>query len=196
MDAAAAQAIDPEGVAAVRAAFAAAGVPASEGDRIVTNESGWNPAIRNPVGGAVGLLQWLPGVLKDAPGSPSADAVAAMSRAQQADLVRWSFSKARGYVRSRPGDAYLWNFVPAYLHAPVATVVYPVGSTGWRVNAGFREPHNGPITVRRILAIGSGAEAPGGSPPIQRPSKATVSAAWLMGAAAIGVGALVLRGRS
>lgn len=195
MDAAAAQAIDPDGVAAVRKAFADAGVPQSEGDRIVTNESGWNPAIRNPVGGAVGLLQWLPAILKDAPGSPSADAVASMSRTAQAALVAWSFSKARGYVRSRPGDAYLWNFVPAYLRAPEATVVYPVGSIGWKVNAGFREPRNGPITVRRILAIGRGDEMPGGSR-TKALSKATVSAAWLMGAAAIGVGVFVLRGRS
>jgi transglycosylase-like protein with SLT domain len=178
-NAAAAALVDPSGVSAVLAAFQAADVPPAEADRIVSMESAWNPSARNPVGGAVGLLQWMPSIVATMPGNPTPAQVQAMSRRDQASLIAWSY---RAYHRMRAGDAYLWNFTPAYFSKPASTVIYPVGSTGWKDNAGFREPGDGPITVRRVLAIGSGSETPGGAAkPASQPSGGKMVVAVALG---------------
>ena len=160
MNAAQAAMTDPLGVGEVLTAFGDAGVPPDEADRVVTIESGWNPAARNSASGAVGLLQWMPETLKAMPGSPTPGFVQAMSRVGQAGLVRATFAT---YKRSRPGDAYLWIVAPAFFFASPSKEIYGVGSRAWQLNPGWREPGNGPVTVRRVLAIGSGAEALGGS---------------------------------
>lgn len=161
-----AAASDPTGVAAVVAAFGDHGIPPDEADRVVNFESGWNPAAFNSSSSSVGLLQWTPSTLKSMPGSPSTSMVKAMSRTGQAALVAAFFDPSRGYVRTRDGDSYLWMAAtsPKWLTSPPETVVYPSGSRAWQLNKLLRDPTvaGNPITVRRLLALGSGAESPGG----------------------------------
>jgi len=143
------------------------GIPNDEADRVIQYESGWDPTATNASSGSVGLLQWLPSTLKNMPGHPTPAQVKAMSRTGQAALVRATFDPAGpaadgfGYKRTRPGDSYLWMAAPGFFNATPETVIYPVGSTAWTLNPGLREPGGGPITVRRILALGAGEESPG-----------------------------------
>lgn len=163
----AAMGVDPVGVAGVLAAMGDAGIPDEEADRVVNIESRWNPSARNSASGAVGLLQWMPSTLAKLgggliPGVPDVTpaVVTKLSRSGQVPLVRATFSTSQGYSRTRAGDAYLWIAAPGFFHQPPEKVIYPVGSSAWRLNPGWREPGDGPVTVRRILAIGDGSEAP------------------------------------
>jgi hypothetical protein len=83
---------------------------------VMYSESGFNPAIKNPMGGATGLIQFMPATAKWL--GTSTDELAKMSRARQLDFVELYFSKwgkkTLGKVKEF-ADLYLLTFYPKAL---------------------------------------------------------------------------------
>ncbi len=75
-------------------------------------ESGFNPKAYNPMGGAAGLIQFMPFVAKSL--GTTTQAILKMSNVEQLDYVEKYFRLYAKYVRSFT-DLYLINFYPAAL---------------------------------------------------------------------------------
>lgn len=144
----------------VIAAVASLGWPPAEVNAVISVESGWNPAARNPDGDASGLIQFMPATLKIlgfAPELSDGRAKAAAMRQLGADeQLPWilKFFRNCGKTWKVPGDTYLVVAAPGYVGAPDSTIVYPVGSAAWKSNPALRSDDGGPITagsIRRVI---------------------------------------------
>ena len=135
-------------------------------------ESAWVPSIVNPKSGASGLIQFTRETAKKL--GTTVEEIRKMSRDEQVPYIQDYFDTV-AKTASRQGDVYLMIFAPAFVGHDDSDVIFKVGSKEWEQNPGLREAGDGPITVRKVRAIGiAPGELPdeGGStqPPVP-PSK-------------------------
>lgn len=173
----AAKASDPSGVEAVLQVADALRLSRRALAWCVEVESRWKPGARNPPppkgSGAVGLIQWIPSTLRGL-GYTSPDAVAAMTRAQQAPIVKAYLLPFASKVR-KPSDIYVaiasgrvWS------DRPDSDVVGAVGSVTWQQNPAWRSAYGGPVTMGSIRAYGTppATGGPSDEPPTAPPASA------------------------
>lgn len=110
----------------------------------------FNPAIRNPKSGAVGLIQFMPKTTAPDLGT-TADALAAMSFVDQLDYVFKYFEKY-GYIKKCKylEDYYLSIFYPANVGKDPNEVVARAGSLLYSQNSGFDVAKRGFYTIGDI----------------------------------------------
>jgi len=130
--------------------------PWPELEKVIEIESGWNPAARNVISNASGLLQWMPFNLKRFGTTPKE--VRRMSIDEQATLIRRWFDELdeQGKKWKHPGDTYLAVAAPAHIGAPKDRVIYRRGSKAWKQNPLWRPRGGGDITagsIRRVMRI-------------------------------------------
>jgi len=135
------------------------GWPRKEVDALIQFESGWNSRAMNPTSKAAGLIQFMPSTLKrlgfkaDLPPEARAAAMRDLVPSEQLSWVVKYFTSS-GTKWKYPGDAYLVVAAPAYVGAPDAQTIYPIGSKAWVQNPAWRDGPTGPITagsIRRII---------------------------------------------
>jgi len=130
---------------------------------VMSIESGFHPAARNPAGGAVGLIQWMPSTLKLWGLEPTT--VAAMTAVEQLTLVdRFFHVMARGV--HDPGTLYMLTFLPKYAMAAEDFVLGREGDYStrdglqlhriWAQNMGLDTNKDGEITVAEVKALARG----------------------------------------
>jgi hypothetical protein len=112
----------------------------------------FNPSIRNPKSGAVGLIQFMPKSTAPDLGT-TADALAAMSFVDQLDYVFKYFEKY-GYIKkcNYLEDYYLSIFYPANVGKDPNEVVGRAGSALYSQNSGFDADKKGYYTVGDIAS--------------------------------------------
>ena len=113
----------------------------------------FDPAIRNPKSGAIGLIQFMPkGSVPDL--GTTVEALAAMTFVEQLDYVFKYFEKY-GYIKKCKylEDYYLSIFYPAHVGKDPNTVVARAGSAVYQQNIGFDPvPRRGYYTVGDIAS--------------------------------------------
>lgn len=112
----------------------------------------FNPAIRNPKSGAVGLIQFMPKTTAPDLGT-TADALASMTFVEQQDYVFKYFEKY-GYIKKcqRLEDYYLSIFMPKLVGKSPNEVVASSGSIVYSQNSGFDADKKGYYTVGDIAS--------------------------------------------
>lgn len=115
---------------------------------VIGFESAWDPRARNPLSGAVGLIQWTNTGARSQ--GLEREQIAKMSAGQQLQLVgRWySRFNTAGW---RDADYYLAIFAPAALRKPLGAAVYSAPSAAYTQNAAMDVDGNGVITVGDIV---------------------------------------------
>src|SRR5262245_49739664 len=141
------------------------GWPRNEVDRVIQNESGWNTAARNPIGGAVGLIQFMPATLVGLGYNAGPDSFQQLSALEQLPWIQKYFSGGRRW--KIPGDTYLRTFWPDAVGEPDNFQIARPDSVGfelkvWQQNPGLRESPTGPITAGSVrkLALGGPVHHP------------------------------------
>lgn len=112
----------------------------------------FNPAIRNPKSGAVGLIQFMPKTTAPDLGT-TADALAKMTFVEQQEYVFKYFEKY-GYIKKcqHLEDYYLSIFMPKLVGKSPDEVVASRGSLTYSQNAGFDANKKGYYTVGDIAS--------------------------------------------
>lgn len=110
----------------------------------------FNPAIRNPKSGAVGLIQFMPKTTAPDLGT-TADALASMSFVDQLDYVFKYFEKY-SYIKkcNHLEDYYLSIFYPAHVGKDPNEVVARQGTLLYSQNSGFDASRRGFYTIGDI----------------------------------------------
>jgi hypothetical protein len=155
---------------------------------VMAVESGFNPAARNPSGGAVGLIQFMPFVLR-AWGLES-EAVAAMSGVEQLALVERFYRPSAVALKGTQdvGVYYMLTFLPKYATYPDSFVLGRQDDQTvrdglklhniWAQNRGLDTNKDGEITVGEVKALARGvyarAQATGPYLPGASPSRPTL----------------------
>lgn len=120
--------IEPEFGAKMAAVAESLGLNPNLIMNIMSLESGLNPKAINPVGGASGLIQFMPKTARDL--GTTVEAIRQMSGVEQLDLVKKFFAPhAKSIAPNSPGDYYMTVFMPAYIGKPPSTVLGEKGST-------------------------------------------------------------------
>lgn len=124
------------------------GIPPGELASLMGFESSWtwSPSVRNPSGGATGLIQFMPSTAKML--GTTTDQLAAMSAVQQLDYVKAYLARMPKW--RMPGDAYLQVFWPAGVGKPDSFLIGEKDSTELVPNAKF--------TRGRVYAQNSGLD--------------------------------------
>lgn len=128
------------------------GYPADELDAVIQVESGWNPAARNPVTDASGLIQFMPFTLKALGWTEGTAEFRKLTSAEQAPWVGKYFDDVADRWKY-PGDTYLVVAAKGYVGRADSTVVYAKGSKAWEQNKGWRPADGGDITAGSIRAV-------------------------------------------
>lgn len=82
----------------------------------------FDPAVKNPKGGAVGLIQFMPPTARAL--GTTTEALAAMTGVEQLQYVERFFRGSTGRIRPDvPGDYYMAVFLPAFVGAPADKVL-------------------------------------------------------------------------
>lgn len=120
----------------------------------------FDPAIKNPSGGAVGLIQFMPSTARAL--GTTTEALAAMSGVEQLQYVERFFRGSVGKIRPDvPGDYYMSVFLPAFVGAPGDKVLGRKGDSSslignltlgavYAQNAGFDRQKRGFFTVQDV----------------------------------------------
>lgn len=116
---------------------------------VISLESGFNAQARNPDGGAVGLIQFMPSTATRL-GTSSAT-LFAMTAEQQLDYVRKFYQPWAGRLKTA-GHAYMATFLPSFVGTPPGTIVAAQGSDE-KISSGSQ------ITKGQVYASNSGFDA-------------------------------------
>ncbi len=118
----------------------------------------FDPAKRNPVSTATGLIQFMAFTARDL--NTSTEALAKMSAVEQLDYVGRYFQPFAGRLHSL-SDTYMAILWPAAVGKPDAEVIFKPGSKAYLANRGLDIDHDGAVTkgeaaafVVRMLAEG------------------------------------------
>lgn len=128
---------------------------------VMSSETGhtFDPSIRNPQGGAVGLIQFMPSTAKRL--GTTTDELAAMSQVEQLDFVEQYYQPFAGKMNSAT-DVYMATFMPAFVGKPDSNIIAVQGSdemvfgirsgTIYSQNHGFDHNNDGVITNGEVGA--------------------------------------------
>lgn len=117
-------------------------------------EGTFDPTIRNPSTGAVGLIQWTEDGAQDVHGM-SREQIAQLDAFDQLDLVAGWFEhvnawKGRTVCESvmgcRPENTYMVVFAPKFVGFPSNAVIYEEGTAAYEHNAALDRDDDGKIT--------------------------------------------------
>lgn len=111
------------------------GIPPGELASLMGFESAWtwSPSVRNPSGGATGLIQFMPSTAKML--GTTTDKLAAMTGVEQLDYVKAYLARMPRW--RMPGDAYLQVFWPSGVGKPDSFLIGEKDSTELVPNAKF-----------------------------------------------------------
>lgn len=119
---------------------------------LIAHESGWNPAARNPVTQAVGLIQFMPRYTRQLFGL-SADQIAKLSTLEQLALVERFFAGVAQRIGHPIGaDVAIAAFLPAHVGKPDGFVAFERPSKGYWQNAPLDLDKDGRITLGEVRA--------------------------------------------
>jgi hypothetical protein len=133
---------------------------------VMSVESGrtFDPAIRNPQGGATGLIQFMPATARNHLGTTTEE-LSQMSAEEQLDYVKKYYEPFKGRLKS-VDDVYLATFMPYYVGKPRSAVIAQEGSSArsdksshtqgkvYDQNKGLAR--GGVITVGSVTAVARG----------------------------------------
>lgn len=116
---------------------------------VMKQESGVNPAAQNKVGGASGLIQFMPDTARML--GTTTDALRQMDAVQQLDYV-YKYYNYTGVGDGSVGDLYMATFMPKYIGYPDHHVLGKSGAPGFSgkvydQNKGLDRNKDGVITV-------------------------------------------------
>lgn len=118
---------------------------------VMALESRFDPAARNPSGGATGLIQFMPATA--ALLGTTTDALRKMSAIQQLEYVLEYYTRAGRAIRpSVPGDYYMATFMPAHVGKPASFVLAVAGQPVYDQNRGLDVNKDGTLTVGDVTA--------------------------------------------
>lgn len=120
------------------------GLDASALAAVMKLESGFSPSVRNPSGGATGLIQFMPSTAKLL--GTTTDALANMSAVEQLEFVKKFYEPFRGKIVDE-GDHYIATFMPAFLGKPRNSTIALKGDKVYDQNAGLDVTGDGILTV-------------------------------------------------
>jgi peptidoglycan hydrolase-like protein with peptidoglycan-binding domain len=116
---------------------------------VMAHESGFNPSIINPHGGATGLIQFMPDTAR-AIGTSQTELRAMSAEAQLKWVERFFRPYAKTMRKDVPGDYLMATFMPAFVGKPAETVLFSRGETGYTVNSAFDHGGKGTITIADV----------------------------------------------
>ena len=119
---------------------------------VMKQESGVNPSIQNKIGGASGLIQFMPDTARML--GTTTDELRKMDGVQQLDYV-YKFYKYTGVGDGSVGDLYMATFMPKYIGYPDNFVLGQSGAPGFSglvydQNKGLDRNRDGTITVADV----------------------------------------------
>lgn len=119
---------------------------------VIAEESGFNPAAKNPNGSASGLIQFIESTAKSL-GTTTA-AIRQMSAVEQLPLVEKFFQMSMGKKIPERIEDYILAPLgrPDMIGRPDETVIYTKGSPEYDANAGLDRDGDGTITVGDMRA--------------------------------------------
>lgn len=115
-------------------------------------ESGLNPAARNSLSGATGLIQFMPSTARNL--GTTCEALRAMSPEEQLPYVRSYFEGWRGRLHSLE-DLYMAILWPLAVGKPDDFVLFrdnPTAGAAYRQNRGLDANHDGAVTKAEAAA--------------------------------------------
>lgn len=114
----------------------------------------FDPNVRNPLSGAVGLIQFMPkgsAASLTGLGAGGADFLGGLSQVEQLAYVEKYFKPFAGKMQN-PNDAYLAVFYPSAMGKPPGYVIASEGSKVYEQNKGFDTAKKGYITAGDVGA--------------------------------------------
>jgi hypothetical protein len=140
------RALGPEFHAAFAKVCGELGIDADSIAALIAHESGFNPKAKNPTGGAVGLMQWMPKTLGHLGYQPLE--VENMTALQQLGIVRKTFWPWRNKLAAR--DVPMVGFGSAFIGKPDDLVAYREGEKGYDWNKPLDMNSDGEMTLGEV----------------------------------------------
>lgn len=141
---------------------------------IISFESGFNPAAKNPNSSATGLIQFMRNeAIKF---GTTVEKLAQMTREEQLPYVQKYFEQHRGRLKSLC-DTYYAVFAPVCIGKSLDYVAYAAGSAAYRANAAIDKDHSGNIECRDICNQITAILANAGDRRVAAPCTGTVGGA-------------------
>ena len=119
---------------------------------VMSSESAgtFSPSVRNPNGGATGLIQFMPSTAKSM--GTTTDALAALTAEEQLAYVERYFFPFTGKLNS-PEDVYMAVFMPVHVGKSPDNVISTAGQKVYEANKGFDRDQDGVITNREVGSV-------------------------------------------
>ena len=117
---------------------------------VMSFESGFDPAIRNPYSGATGLIQFMPSTASKL--GTTTDALARMSAEEQLDYVAAYFAPYKGRMRTLE-DTYMVVLWPKAVGQGPGYVLFSSPSTAYTQNSALDTNKDGHITVAEATSF-------------------------------------------
>lgn len=137
---------EPGFAAALAAVADRLGLSADYIGAVMSLESGYDPHARNPHGGAIGLIQFMPATAQLL--GTTAEALAGMTAIEQLPFVEAFYRKAGRAIRPGvPGDYYMATFLPAFVGKDPSFELARPGNPIYDQNAGLDTNKDGVLTV-------------------------------------------------
>jgi len=124
------------------------GVNADDMLKVMTKESGLNPAAVNRYSNATGLIQFMPSTARGL--GTTVEELRNMSGVEQLKYVEMYYKRLGIKPGMDVGDIYILNFYPIAINKPRDYVIASVGSKIYSQNAGLDVDKNGKITVQDV----------------------------------------------
>ena len=124
------------------------GVNADDMLKVMTKESGLNPAAVNRHSNATGLIQFMPSTARGL--GTTVEELRNMSGVEQLKYIEMYYKNLGIKPGMDVGDIYILNFYPAAINKPRDYVIASSGSKIYSQNAGLDVDKNGKITVQDV----------------------------------------------
>jgi hypothetical protein len=124
------------------------GVNADDMLKVMTKESGLNPAAVNRYSNATGLIQFMPSTARGL--GTTVEELRNMSGVEQLKYIEMYYKNLGIKPGMDVGDIYILNFYPAAINKPRDYVIASIGSKIYSQNAGLDVNKDGKITVQDV----------------------------------------------
>lgn len=124
------------------------GVNADDMLKVMTKESGLNPAAVNRYSNATGLIQFMPSTARGL--GTTVEELRNMSGVEQLKYIELYYKRLGIKPGMDVGDIYILNFYPAAINKPRDYVIASTGSKIYSQNAGLDVNKDGKITVQDV----------------------------------------------